>query len=133
MRVFDHDLREVFLSAIDLSYVPSKARRLVLEQSIAPYLDDKVQGQLRAIAVCLHKHQNLMPWTEPGVCRIPRTASCTLLTYLAGSDRQERSGKQVQFGKEEQFGPPRVWTLVPAVCQDPTSCGRRADGQAIDE
>jgi len=66
MRVFDHDLREVFLSAIDLSYVPSKARRLVLEQSIAPYLDDKVQGQLRAIAVCLHKHQNLMPWTEPG-------------------------------------------------------------------
>ncbi|KAI7636800.1 hypothetical protein KC343_g1079 [Hortaea werneckii] len=29
MRVFDHDLKEVFLGGIDLSYVPSKARRLV--------------------------------------------------------------------------------------------------------
>ncbi|KAI7538259.1 hypothetical protein KC331_g10464, partial [Hortaea werneckii] len=64
MRVFDYDLREVFLGGIDLSYVPSKARRLVQEQSIAPYPDDKVQGQLRAIAICLHKHQNLMPWAQ---------------------------------------------------------------------
>ncbi|KAI6792088.1 hypothetical protein KC361_g6927 [Hortaea werneckii] len=65
MRVFDHDLREVFLGGIDLSYVPSKARSLVQQQSIAPYPDDKVQGQLRAIAICLHKHQNLMPWAQP--------------------------------------------------------------------
>ncbi|GAB1739501.1 hypothetical protein NU219Hw_g4455t1 [Hortaea werneckii] len=64
MRVFDYDLREVFLGGIDLSYVPSKARRLVQEQSIAPYPDDKVQGQLRAIAICLHKHQNLIPWAQ---------------------------------------------------------------------
>ncbi|KAI7277345.1 hypothetical protein KC345_g6672 [Hortaea werneckii] len=45
MRVFDYDLREVFLGGIDLSYV---------------------QGQLRAIAVCLHKHQNLVPWPQRG-------------------------------------------------------------------
>ncbi|KAI7523459.1 hypothetical protein KC331_g18658, partial [Hortaea werneckii] len=64
MRVFDYDLREVFLGGIDLSYVPSKARRLVQEQSITPYPDDKVQGQLRAIAICLHNHQNLMPWAQ---------------------------------------------------------------------
>ncbi|KAI6809407.1 hypothetical protein KC332_g12664 [Hortaea werneckii] len=65
MRVFDHDLREVFLGGLDLSYVPSKARHLVRDQSITPYPDEKVQGQLRAIAICLHKHQNLMPWARP--------------------------------------------------------------------
>ncbi|RMZ02586.1 hypothetical protein D0860_07162 [Hortaea werneckii] len=65
MRVFDHDLREVFLGGLDLSYVPSKARHLVRDQSITPYPNEKVQGQLRAIAICLHKHQNLMPWARP--------------------------------------------------------------------
>ena len=69
MRVFDYDLREVFLGGIDLSYVPSKARRLVQEQSIAPYPDDKVQGQLRSIAICLHRHQDLMPFAQTAVCR----------------------------------------------------------------
>ncbi|KAI7364103.1 hypothetical protein KC354_g5963 [Hortaea werneckii] len=73
MRVFDHDLREVFLGGIDLSYVPSKARRLVQEQSIAPYPDDKVQGQLRAIAICLYKHQNLMPWAQPAASTNKKT------------------------------------------------------------
>ncbi|KAI7530603.1 hypothetical protein KC317_g20024, partial [Hortaea werneckii] len=66
MRVFDHDLREVFLGGLDLSYVPSKARRLAQEEAIAPYPDDKVQGQLRAIAICLYKHQNMMPWAQSG-------------------------------------------------------------------
>ncbi|KAI6859024.1 hypothetical protein KC323_g6761 [Hortaea werneckii] len=66
MRVFDYDLREVFLGGIDTSYVPSKARRLVEERSITLYPEDKVQGQLRAIAVCLHKHRDLMPWAQAG-------------------------------------------------------------------
>lgn len=70
MRVFDYDLREVFLGGIDTSYVPSKARRLVEERSITPYPEDKVQGQLRSIAISLHKHQNLIPWAHTGVCRI---------------------------------------------------------------
>ncbi|KAI7481668.1 hypothetical protein KC351_g6241 [Hortaea werneckii] len=52
MRVFDHDL---FLGGIDLSYVPSKARRLVQEQSIAPYPDD---GLSRATA-CLPSARTL--------------------------------------------------------------------------
>ncbi|KAI6833575.1 hypothetical protein KC340_g6412 [Hortaea werneckii] len=55
MRVFDHDLGEVFLGGIDLSYVPSKARRLVQEQSIAPYPDD---GLSRATA-CLPSARTL--------------------------------------------------------------------------
>ncbi|GAB1725590.1 hypothetical protein NU195Hw_g6464t1 [Hortaea werneckii] len=62
MRVFDHDLGEVFLGGIDTSYVPA-----VCQDPTS--CDDKVQGQLRAIAICLHKHQNLMPWAEPGAPR----------------------------------------------------------------
>lgn len=94
MRVFDYDLREVFLGGIDLSYVPSKARRLVQEQSIAPYPDDKVQGQLRAIAICLHKHQNLMPWAQTAVRRISSLRASKRKLYttdIFGRLRQTRT------------------------------------------